>query len=123
MFLQEKIFGALANSIALLLYSNISHLTLGRFDSMFNVFPNCYKFSIIGMISLIASESAMYSSSVMDKDISDCNLDAHSIGQFLYLMIYHVREYTKAGSSDLFVDHPTAKSALKKHSSPLSFFG
>ena len=65
----------------------------------------------------------MYSNSVVDKDILDCNLDAHSIGQFLYLMIYPVREYTEAGSSDSFVDHPPAKSASMKHSSPLSFFG
>ena len=57
----------------------------------------------------------------MDKDISDFNLDAHSIGNFLYLMIYPVCEYTEAGSSDLRVDHPPAKSASTKHSSPLSF--
>ena len=59
----------------------------------------------------------------MDKDISDCNLDTHSIGKFLYLMIYPVREYTEAGSSDSFVDRPPAKSASTKHLSPLSFFG
>ena len=48
------------------------------------------------MISLIACDSAIYSASVVDKDISDCNLDAHSIGQLLYLIIYPVRKYTEA---------------------------
>ena len=38
-------------------------------------------------------------------------------------MIYPVLEYTEAGSSYSFVDHPPAKSASKKHSSHLSFFG
>ena len=114
---------ALDNYIAPLLSSNTLHLTLGRLDSMFNVFSNCSICSIIGMISLIACDSAMYSASVMDKDISDCNLDAHSIGKFLYLIIYPAREYTEAGLSDSFVDHPPAKSASTKHSSPLSFFG
>ena len=52
------------------------------------------------MISLIACDSAMYPASVVEKDISDFNLDAHNIRQFLYLMIYPVREYTEAGSSD-----------------------
>ena len=75
------------------------------------------------MISLVACDRAMYSASVVDKEILDCNLDAHSIGQFLYLMIYPIREYTEAGSSDLFVDHPPAKSASTKHSIFLSFFG
>ena len=75
------------------------------------------------MISIISCDSARYSISVVDMDISGFNLDAHSNGQFLYLMIYPVREYTEAGSSDSFVDHPPAKSASTKHSSPLSFFG
>ena len=75
------------------------------------------------MISLIAYDIVMYSNSVVDKDILDCNLDAHSIGQLLYLMIYPLREYTEAGLSDSFVDHPPAKFASTKHSSPLSFFG
>ena len=75
------------------------------------------------MIYLIACESEMYSSYVVDKDISYCNLDAHSIGQCLYLMIYPVWEYTEAGSSDSFVDHSPKRSASMKHSSPLSFFG
>ena len=44
------------------------------------------------MISLIACDRAMYSDSVVDKEISDFNLDAHSIGQFLYLIIYPVQE-------------------------------
>ena len=65
----------------------------------------------------------MYSASVVDKDILGFNSDAHSIGQFLYLIIYPVREYTEAGSSDSFFDLPPAKSASTKHSSPLSFFG
>ena len=43
------------------------------------------------MIYLIARDSAIYSASVVDKDISDCNLDAHSIGKLLYLNIYPVR--------------------------------
>ena len=30
------------------------------------------------MISLIACDSEMYSASVVNKDISDCNLDSHS---------------------------------------------
>ena len=38
-------------------------------------------------------------------------------------MIYPVQEYTESGSADSFVDHPPAKSASTKHSSPLSFFG
>ena len=71
------------------------------------------------MISRIACDIAMYFAYVVYKDISDCNLDAHSIGKILYLMIYPVREYTEAGSSDSFVDHPPAKSASTKHSSPL----
>ena len=74
------------------------------------------------MISPIACDSAMYSASVVDKDISDFNVGAHSIGQFLYLMIYPVQEYTEAGSSDSSVDHPPTKSASTKHSYPLSFF-
>ena len=74
------------------------------------------------MISLIFCDSAIYSASVVDKDISVFNLDAHSIGNFLYLMIYPIREYTEAGSSDSFVDHPPAKYVSTKHSSPLSFF-
>ena len=41
----------------------------------------------------------------------------------VYLMIYPVREYTKAGSSDSFIDHPPEKSASTKHLSPLSFLG
>ena len=90
---------------------------------MFNVFSNCSICSIIGMISLIACDIAIYSASVVDKYISDFNLEAHSIGQFLYLMIYPVREYTEAVLSDLFIDHPPAKSASTNHSSPLSFFG
>ena len=96
---------------------------LVHLDSMFNFFSNCSQFPIIGMIFLISCESAMYSASVMEKYILDCNLDARSIGKFLYLMIYPVREYTKAGSSDLFVEHPPTKSVSTEHSSPLSFFG
>ena len=122
-FVRGRIFGDLANSIAPLLSLNNLHLTLGRFNSMFNVFYNCSRCSIIGMISFVTSYSTMYSASVMDKDISDYNLDAHSIGQFLYFMINPVREYTEAGSSDLLVDHPPAKSAPTKHLSRLSFFG
>ena len=38
-------------------------------------------------------------------------------------MIYPVQEDTEAGSSDSFVDHPPAKYASTKYSSPLSFFG
>ena len=64
------------------------------------------------MISIIACESAIYSASVVDTDISNFNLDAHIIGKVLYLMIYSVREYTEAGSSDSFVDHPPEKSVL-----------
>ena len=75
---------------------------------MLNVFYIFSRCSIIVIITLIACESAMYSAFVVDKYILDCNLDAHSIGQFLYLMIYPVREYTEARSSDSFVDHPTA---------------
>ena len=73
------------------------------------------------MISLIACDSEIYLASIVDKDILDCNLESHSIGQLLYLMIYPVREYTEAGSSDSFFDHPPVKSASTKHSSPLSF--
>ena len=79
-------FGALANSITPLLSMNTLHLMLGRFDSMFNVLSYCSICSIIGMISIIACDSAMLSASVVDKNILDCNLDAHSIGQFLYLL-------------------------------------
>ena len=120
-FVPGQIFGALDNSIAPLLSSNNLHLTLRHFDSMFNVFSNCSRCSIIGMISLIYCDSAMYYASVVDKDISDFNLDAHSIEKLIHLMIYPVREYTEAGSSYLFVDHPPAKSASMNHSSPLSF--
>ena len=116
-------FGALDNLIALLLSSNTLHYTLGHFDSMLNVFSYCSRFSIIFMISLINWYSSMYSAYVVDKDISYCNLDTHSIGQFLYLIIYPVREYTEDGSSDLFVDHIPAKSSSKQKSSPLSFCG
>ena len=38
-------------------------------------------------------------------------------------MIYPVREYTEAGLSDSFVDHPPAKSVLTEHLITLSFFG
>ena len=123
MFFGGQIFGAFSNSITLLLSSNTLQLTLGRFVSMFNGFYNCSRCYIIGMISLIDCDSAIYSASVVDKDILDCNLDDHSIGQFLYLMIYPVQEYTEAGLPDSFVDHPPVKSASTKHSSPLSFFG
>ena len=75
------------------------------------------------MISLITRDSTIYSTSVVDKDISDCNLDTHNIRKLLYLMIYIVREYTEDGSSDSFIDHPPAKHASTKHSIPLSFFG
>ena len=95
---------------------------LGRFDSMFNISSNCSRFTIIGIISLIVCDSEMYSASVVDKEISDCYLDAHSIGQFLYLIIYPVREYTEAGLSYSFVDNFPAKSASTKYSSPLSIF-
>ena len=91
-FVRGRILGALYNSIAPLLYSNALHLLLGRFDSMFKVFSNCSVCYIIGMISIISCDGAMYSASVVDKDILDCNLDAHSIGKFLYLIIYPVRE-------------------------------
>ena len=121
-FVQGGIFGTLANLTAPLLYSNTLHFTLGRFDSMFNVFSNCSRCSIICVISLIACDSAMYSASAVDKDILDFNLDAHSIGQFLYLIIYPVRGYTESGSSYSFFDHPPAKYVSTKHSSPLSFF-
>ena len=75
------------------------------------------------MISFIACDSVMYYVSVVENYISDCNLDDHSFGQFLYLMIYPARGYTEAGLTDSFVDHPPKKSASTKHSSPLSFFG
>ena len=91
-FVRGRIFGALANSIAPLLSSNTLHFTLERFDSVFNVFSNCYICSVVGMISLISCDRAMYSDSVVDKEISDFNLDAHSIGQFLYLIIHPVLE-------------------------------
>ena len=74
--------GALANSIAPLLSLNTIYLTLGRFYSMSNVFSNCSRCSIIGMIYLISCDSEMYYASAVDKDILDCNLDAHSIRQF-----------------------------------------
>ena len=74
------------------------------------------------MMSLIAFDSAMYSAYVVEKDISNFNLDAHIIGQFLYLIIYPVREYNEAGLSYSFVDHPPAKSASTKHLIPMSFF-
>ena len=44
------------------------------------------------MIYLIACDRAMYSASIVDKEISDFNLDAYIIGQFLYLIIYRVQE-------------------------------
>ena len=91
-FVRGWIFVALANSITLLLSLNTLHFKLGHFDSMFNVVSNCYRCSIIAMISIIACDRAMYSASVVDKEILDCNLDAHSIRQFFYLIIYPVRE-------------------------------
>ena len=89
-FVQVRIFGKFDNSIAPLLISNTLHFTLRRFDSMFNVLSNCSRCFIVVMISMIECDRAMYSASVVNNEISDCNLDAHSIGKFLYLTIYPV---------------------------------
>ena len=55
--------------------------------------------AIRGIVSLIDCDKAMYSASVVLKDISDCNFECHMIGQPPKWITYPVLENTEEGSS------------------------
>jgi hypothetical protein len=66
---------------------------------------------LIGNTSLIAVDSALYSDSMVEVEMSVCNLLTHKTGQSAMKITYPVRLLTQDGSCLFSYPHNPAKSA------------
>ncbi len=75
---------------------------------------------MMGSTSLIDSDSAMYSASVVDKAISVCILEAQCMGHPAYLITYPILDLAVQGSVlAVLLLYSDACAELTQHSNPL----
>ena len=98
-FVPGLVFDVLANSRAPLLSSKTVHFIVLSQLGTFIMTLTSYDSYIIDVVSSNADGREISSASVVDKVISDCSFDFHTIVQFAHLMTNPARGHTEHGSS------------------------
>ena len=98
-FVLGLFLGTFANSSAPLLSSKSVHLICNFASGILNIGFISSINSLKGSTSLAAVHGAMYSASVVDREISVCKRLNHVIGQPAYLITHPVLDLTELGSS------------------------
>lgn len=94
-----------------LLSSNTVECALAAGSEILQIELSSCRMVRIGSRSRREVERAIYSASVVDRAISNCDLEDHRIGQPTYVITYPVLDFTLDGSFEVLCVHVPAKYA------------